>query len=109
MPLDPYTGADRPDLQRRDSVGYFPSTEVSGLASGIYDLYASAQGYPETLVSSMVTILRAPQHPIKPHSFKCKKLHDDQLRLMQSGSIPLHFHYNMKPEPDCDCYCHKQE
>ena len=61
--LDPYTGQQRPDLPLVDAVGYFNATamghyEVEGLAPGIYDLYASAAGYPQTLVESGFTVLK---------------------------------------------------
>ena len=47
--LDPYTGAQRPDLPTVDAQAYVNATatghyEVEGLAPGIYDLYASAAG-----------------------------------------------------------------
>jgi len=63
MRLDPYTGLQRPDLPTINAVGYFNATaqghyEVEGLAPGIYDLYASAAGYPQTLCASAVTVLR---------------------------------------------------
>ena len=61
--LDPYTGQARPDLPLVDAAGYFNATamghyEVEGVAPGIYDLYAEAAGYPDTLISSAVTILK---------------------------------------------------
>ena len=54
--LDPYTGQARPDLPIVNAVGYFNATakghyEVEGLAPGVYDLYASAAGFPKTLDS----------------------------------------------------------
>ena len=63
MRLDPYTGQQRPDLPTVDAIGYFNATadghyEVEGLAPGIYNLYASAAGYPQTLVQSSFTVLR---------------------------------------------------
>jgi hypothetical protein len=63
MRLDPYTGQQRPDLPTVDAVGYFNATanghfEVEGLAPGIYDLYASAAGFPQTLVQSGFTVLK---------------------------------------------------
>jgi len=63
MRLDPYTGQQRPDLPTIDAIGYFNATatghyEVEGLAPGIFDLYASAAGFPQTLCQSAVTILR---------------------------------------------------
>lgn len=60
MRLDPYTGQERRDLPLADSIGYFESTEVNGIASGIYDLYASAPGYPQTMIAAQVTLKRAP-------------------------------------------------
>ena len=84
--LDPYTGQARPDLPLVNGVGYFNGTntcgavagctkngilypvgtvfgaaghyEVEGLAPGVYDLYASAAGYPETLIQSKFTVLK---------------------------------------------------
>jgi len=61
--LDPYTGQARADLPMVDAVGYFNATaqghyEVEGLAPGVYDLYASAAGYPQTLVQSGLTVLK---------------------------------------------------
>ena len=61
--LDPYTGQQRPDLPLVDAIGYFNATahghyEVEGVAPGIYDLYASAAGYPETLITEGVTVLK---------------------------------------------------
>ncbi|HXZ90229.1 MAG TPA: hypothetical protein VEG61_04115, partial [Candidatus Dormibacteraeota bacterium] len=55
--LDPYTGQQRPDLPTIDGIGYFNATatghyEVEGLAPGIYDLYASAAGFPQALCES---------------------------------------------------------
>ena len=64
--LDPYTGQARPDLPLVDSVGYFDSTEVDGLASGVYDLYASAPGYPETIIASDVQLRRWRRGPPAP-------------------------------------------
>jgi hypothetical protein len=63
MRLDPYTGLQRPDLPLVNAVAYFNATaaghyEVEGVAPGIYDLYASAAGYPTTLVQSGFTVLR---------------------------------------------------
>jgi hypothetical protein len=61
--LDPYTGQARPDLPLVNAIGYFNATaqghyEVEGLAPGVYDLYASAAGYPRTLVQSGFTVLK---------------------------------------------------
>ena len=61
--LDPYTGQARSDLPLINAVGYFNATaqghyEVEGVAPGVYDLYASTAGYPQTLIASGVTILK---------------------------------------------------
>jgi hypothetical protein len=63
MRLDPYTGVQRPDLPTIDAVGYLNATatghyEVEGLAPGIYELYASAAGYPQVLCGSGITVLK---------------------------------------------------
>jgi hypothetical protein len=63
MRIDPYTGQQRPDLPTIDAIGYFNATadghyEVEGLAPGVYDIYAEAAGYPQTLCTSSVTILK---------------------------------------------------
>ena len=60
--LDPY----QPNLQATgrqvEARGYFNESamghfEVEGVAAGVYDLYASAAGYPEQLIASQLTIL----------------------------------------------------
>jgi hypothetical protein len=60
--LDPY----RPSLvstgRQVEARGYFNASvgghfEVEGVAPGVYDLYASAAGYPEQLIASQITIL----------------------------------------------------
>ncbi|MGA2784406.1 MAG: hypothetical protein ABSF09_06885, partial [Candidatus Bathyarchaeia archaeon] len=61
--LDPYTGTSRPDLPLVDAQAYFNATaqghyEVEGMAPGVYDLYGSAAGYPQTLIASKVTVLK---------------------------------------------------
>jgi hypothetical protein len=63
MRLDPYTGQQRPDLPTIDSQAYVNATdnghyELEGLAPGVYDIYAEAAGYPQTLCESSITILR---------------------------------------------------
>ena len=60
--LDPYTGQQRPDLPTVDAAAFFNATanghyELEGLAPGIYDIYASAAGYPEELIQSNTTVL----------------------------------------------------
>jgi hypothetical protein len=63
MRLDPYTSVQRPDLPTIDAQGYVNATanghyEIEGLAPGIYDIYTSAGGYPQSLCESDVTVLR---------------------------------------------------
>jgi hypothetical protein len=63
MRIDPYTGQQRPDLPTIDAIGYFNATadghyELEGLAPGVYDIYAEAAGYPQTLCTSSVTVLK---------------------------------------------------
>lgn len=63
MRLNPYTGHPRPDLPLVDAIDYFDSTargryELQGLAPGIYDLYASAAGFPQTFIQHAITVLR---------------------------------------------------
>jgi hypothetical protein len=63
MRIDPYTGQQRPDLPTIDAIGYFNATadghyEVEGLAPGVYDIYAEAAGYPQTLCTGSVTVLK---------------------------------------------------
>jgi len=57
---DPYTGASTGRLV--EARGYFNASakghyEVEGVAPGVYDIYASAAGYPEVKVASGITIL----------------------------------------------------
>ncbi len=57
---DPYTGASTG--RAVEARGYFNATakghyEIEGVAPGVYDIYASAAGYPETKVASGVKII----------------------------------------------------
>jgi hypothetical protein len=76
--LDPYTNQPIMGGTLTNAVGYFNGTdtdclnvpsecspegsgghyEVEGVAPGVYDLYASAAGYPQTLIASGVTVLK---------------------------------------------------
>jgi len=63
MRLDPYTGVQRPDLPTINGQAFVNATanghyEVEGLAPGIYDIYAEAAGYPQTLCVSGITVLK---------------------------------------------------
>jgi hypothetical protein len=64
--LDPYTGQTRPDLPTIDAVGYIGANddgkyEVPGLASGIFDIYASAWNSAETLIAHDLKIFKQPE------------------------------------------------
>jgi hypothetical protein len=61
MRIDPYTGQTRPDLPLVDAAGYFDATaqgryEVQGVAPGVYNLYASAAGFPQTLIQHAIKV-----------------------------------------------------
>jgi hypothetical protein len=63
MRLDPYTGQNRPDLPTIDGQAFLNNTdnghyELEGLAPGVYDIYAEAAGYPQTLCTSGITVLK---------------------------------------------------
>ena len=63
MRIDPYTGQNRPDLPTIDGQAYVNATanghyELEGLAPGVYDVYAEAAGYPQTLCTSGVIVLK---------------------------------------------------
>ncbi|MGP8070021.1 MAG: carboxypeptidase-like regulatory domain-containing protein [Candidatus Bathyarchaeia archaeon] len=63
MRIDPYTGQNRPDLPTIDGQAFVNATanghyELEGLAPGVYDIYAEAAGYPQTLCTSGVTVLK---------------------------------------------------
>jgi hypothetical protein len=60
LAVDPYTR--EPTGRKVEAMGYFNASaaghfEVEGVAPGIYDLYASAGGYPQQLIGSQITIL----------------------------------------------------
>jgi len=63
MRLDPYTGEQRPDLPTIDGQAFVNATanghyELEGLAPGIYDIYAEAAGYPQSVCVSGVPVLK---------------------------------------------------
>jgi hypothetical protein len=63
MRLDPYTGQQRPDLPTIDGQAFVNATanghyELEGLAPGVYDIYAEAAGYPQSLCVSGITVLK---------------------------------------------------
>ena len=93
MRLDPYTGQQRPDLPTIDAVGYFNATafghyEVEGMAPGIYDLYASAAGYPQTLVQSGFTVLKGQSLHFDAYLQPGPVIHGDVYTKHQFGDEP---------------------
>ena len=63
MRLDPYTGVQRPDLPTINGQAFVNATanghyELEGLAPGVYDIYAEAAGYPQSLCVSGITVLK---------------------------------------------------
>lgn len=61
--IDPYSGQQRPDLPTIDAQAYVNVTaqgrfQLEGLAPGVYDIYASAAGYPQLLCTSGITVLK---------------------------------------------------
>jgi len=62
LALDPYQSSLVSTGRQVEARGYFNASaggqfEVEGMAPGIYDLYASAAGYPEQMIASGITIL----------------------------------------------------
>ena len=91
--LDPYTGAQRPDLPTVDAQAYVNATdhghyEVEGLAPGIYDLYASAAGYPQTLCASGITVLKGQSLHFDCYLQPGPVIHGDVYSKHQFGDEP---------------------
>ncbi|HXX72914.1 MAG TPA: carboxypeptidase-like regulatory domain-containing protein [Candidatus Acidoferrales bacterium] len=91
--LDPYTGEARLDLPLVDAAGYFNATahghyEVEGLAPGVYDLYASAAGYPQTLCASGVTVLRGQSLHLNCYLQPGPVIHSNVFTKHQFGDEP---------------------
>ncbi len=60
--IDPYQSGTQITGRQVEARGYFNASasghfEVEGVAPGVYDLYASAAGYPEQLIASKLVIL----------------------------------------------------
>src|SRR5208337_3826810 len=91
--LDPYTGAQRPDLSTVDAQAYVNATaeghyEVEGLAPGIYSLYASAAGYPQTLCNSGITVLKGQSLHFDCYLQPGPVIHGDVYTKHQFGDEP---------------------
>ena len=91
--LDPYTGTKQPDLPTIDAQAYVNATanghfEVEGLAPGIYQLYASAAGYPETLCSDSFTVLKGQSLHFDCYLQPGPVIHGDVYSKHQFGDQP---------------------
>ncbi len=91
--LDPYAGAQRSDLPTVDAQAYVNATatghyEVEGLAPGIYDLYASAAGYPQTLCATGITVLKGQSLHFDCYLQPGPVIHGDVFTKHQFGDEP---------------------
>ncbi len=91
--IDPATGQQRPDLPTIDAVTYFNATsqgnfEIDGLAPGVYDFYASAAGYPETVIQGHVTVLRGQSLHVNGVLQPGSVIHGDVYSKHQFGDEP---------------------
>jgi len=103
--LDPYTNQPLPNGPLTNAVGYFNATdttclataasgcsgghyEVEGVAPGIYDLYASAAGYPTTLIASAVQILKGQSLHFNGYLQPGPVIHGDVYSKHAFGSEP---------------------
>ncbi|MGA8857329.1 MAG: hypothetical protein WB643_09220, partial [Candidatus Bathyarchaeia archaeon] len=64
--LDPYTGAERPDLPTVDAMCYLASSDegrymIPGVAPGTYDVFASAIGFSRFRIASGMKIHKQPE------------------------------------------------
>ncbi len=76
-----------------DAVGYFNATaqghyEVEGLASGIYDIYAEAAGFPQQPVEASVTILKGQSLHFDGYVQPGPVIHGDVYTKHQFGDEP---------------------
>jgi len=100
--IDPYTGQQmmacpaigQPSVAGcTDAVGYFNATaqghyEVEGLASGIYDIYAEAAGFPQQPVEASVTILKGQSLHFDGYVQPGPVIHGDVYTKHQFGDEP---------------------
>ena len=91
---DPYTGKStgRPVEAR----GYFDSLwvghyEVEGVAAGVYDIYASASGYPEIKIASNVKILKGQSYHIDGYLIPGVQIRGTVFSKCGTGETPWHF------------------
>ena len=89
---DPYTGKStgRPVEAR----GYFDEAwcghyEVEGVAPGVYDIYASAAGYPEIKIASQVKILKGQSYHIDGYLIPGVQIKGTFFSKCGTGEIPF--------------------
>ena len=91
--IDPASGKQRPDLPTIDAMGYFNATsqglfEIDGLAPGVYDFYASAAGYPESLIQSNAVVLKGQSLHVSGVLQPGPVIHGDVYSKHQFGDEP---------------------
>jgi hypothetical protein len=116
--LDPYTNQPITGGTLTNAVAYFNGTdtdclnvpsecspegsgghyEVEGVAPGIYDLYASAAGYPQTLIASGVTVLKGQSLHFDGYLNPGPVIHGDVYSKHAFGSEPWPFNAYIKIE-----------
>jgi hypothetical protein len=115
--LDPYTNQPMPNGPLTNAIGYFNGTtngcldlgecstegsgghyEVEGVAPGIYDLYASAAGYPRTLIASGVTVLKGQSLHFDGYLNPGPVIHGDVYSKHAFGAEPWPFNAYVKIE-----------
>jgi hypothetical protein len=122
--LDPYTNQPITGGTLTNAVGYFngtdtdclndPSTctgaqrtypegsgghyEIEGVAPGVYDLYASAAGYPQALIASGVTVLKGQSLHFDGYLNPGPVIHGDVYSKHAFGSEPWPFNAYIKVE-----------
>jgi len=89
---DPYTGKStgRPVEAR----GYFDAAwkghyEVEGVAPGVYDIYASAAGYPEIKIASNVKILKGQSYHVDGYLVPGVQIKGTVFSKCGTGEIPF--------------------
>jgi hypothetical protein len=72
--------------------------EIEGVAPGVYDLYASAAGYPQTLIASGVTVLKGQSLHFDGYLNPGPVIHGDVYSKHAFGSEPWPFNEYVKIE-----------
>jgi hypothetical protein len=88
---DPYTS--KPTGRPVEARAYFGSTsngrfELEGLAAGIYDIYASAAGYPEIKIASNLRILKGQSYSLEGHLTPGVQIRGTVFSKCGTGEVP---------------------